>query len=128
MYLLRKVVNRARHEWHRIAVAVGGAARWAFHLVWPALWWAIAGMYAALPDGRIRRGFRNLVYTRPWRTFHRNAYIPQLRDLYFEYIATFFYDYPIRKGDVVVQIGASFGEETTRFARAVGRTGRVIGC
>jgi FkbM family methyltransferase len=74
----------------------------------------------------IRRVFRHYVFALPWGKYYRSAYIPHLRDQFFEYILTFFYEYPIRKGDVVLQIGASFGEETARFARAVGRKGRVI--
>jgi FkbM family methyltransferase len=46
--------------------------------------------------------------------------------LFFEYIVTVLFHYPIRKRDIVVQVGASFGEETLRFAKSVGRYGRVI--
>jgi len=63
---------------------------------------------------------------RHWNRLYRLAYVPEHRDLFFEHIVTFFYRYPIRAGDVVVQVGASSGEEAMRFARAVGRKGRLI--
>lgn len=98
-----------------------------YHAAWPIIWRLTALIYAVLPSGTWpERAFRHVVFTRPWRTFHRRAYITELRDRYFEYIATFFYNYPIRKGHVIVQLGASYGDETARLARAVGKKGRVI--
>lgn len=99
----------------------------AYHALWPLIWRMTAWFYALLPAGTWpERAFRHIVFTRPWRTFHRRAYITDLRNRYFEYIATFFYNYPIRKGHVIVQLGASYGDETARLARAVGKRGRVI--
>jgi FkbM family methyltransferase len=95
-------------------------------VAWPALWKTIAWIYRCMPGGRLQNAFKDVVFTRPWKRYYKSAYVPELRDLFFEYIATFVYDYPIKKRDVVVQVGASFGEETARFARAVGRCGRVI--
>lgn len=81
----------------------------------------------ALPaHGRSRDVFTAVVFTWPWSRWYRFVYIPENRDLFFEYILSFFYEYSIAPGHVVVQIGASFGEETARFAKAVGRHGRVI--
>jgi FkbM family methyltransferase len=94
---------------------------------WPLLYRVVRWCDAALPPtGGLRRRFENLVFDRPWQRWYRVAYVPENRDRFFDHILTFFYRYPIRRGDVVVQIGASFGEETRRFARAVGREGRVI--
>ena len=99
----------------------------AFHRAWPLIWWGIASVYRMLPRrGRLNRAFTGLVFTGPWNKWYRSAYIPENRDRFFEYILTFFYEYPIKKGDTVVQVGASFGEETARFARSVGAKGRVI--
>jgi FkbM family methyltransferase len=98
-----------------------------FHRVWPALYRAIAWLNGVLPAaGPVRRWFEDLVFTRHWSSRYRGAYVPENRDRFFEHILTFFYRYPIKRGDIVVQVGASFGEETRRFARAVGRHGRVI--
>jgi FkbM family methyltransferase len=94
---------------------------------WPLRWRLISMINQCLPkSGRLRKTFEDRIFAHPWARWHRFAYIPEYRDTFFEYILTFFYQYPIRKGDVVVQIGASGGEETIRFARSVGETGRVI--
>ncbi len=79
-----------------------------------------------LENKYLSQRFKNRVFTRPWNRWYRSAYIPKYRNRFFEYILTFFYDYPIRPGDVVVQIGASSGEETARFAKSVGLAGRVF--
>lgn len=94
---------------------------------WPAIWPAIRFVNSALPrDGYMRRVFTERTFTRPWNKWYRLAYESDYRDIFFEHIVTFFYRYPIRRGDTVVHIGASFGEETRRFLRAVGRRGRVF--
>lgn len=99
----------------------------AFFFTWPLIWRLLALLNLILPEkGRLRQAFTDIVFTLPWNKWHRSAYIPEYRDLFFEYILTFVYAYPIRKGDVVVQVGASFGEETARFAKSVGPKGRVI--
>jgi FkbM family methyltransferase len=98
-----------------------------FQKAWPALFRGIAGLNRVLPAaGPVRRWFEDVVFTRHWNRWYRIAYVPENRDRFFEHILTFFYRYPVKAGDVVVQVGASFGEETRRFARAVGRQGRVI--
>ena len=98
-----------------------------FDRAWPSLYRGITWMNDALPPtGGMRRFFEAAVFTRPWNRWYRVAYVPENRDRFFEHILTFFYRYPIKRGDVVVQVGASFGEETRRFARAVGPEGRVI--
>ena len=98
-----------------------------FFFTWPITWRLLAFINLFLPrKGLIRQCFTSIVFTKPWNKWYRSAYIPKYRDLFFEYILTFFYEYPIRKGDVVVQVGASFGEETARFAKSVGRKGRVF--
>jgi FkbM family methyltransferase len=70
--------------------------------------------------------FTEHVFSLPWNSWYRFAYVPEYRDLFFEYIVTFLFQYPIRRGDVVVHVGASVGEETLRFAKSIGRTGRLI--
>lgn len=94
---------------------------------WPLVYRAIARLNRFVPmSGPIRDKFEDLVFTRHWNCWFRVAYVPDNRDKFFEHIMTFFYRYPIRKGDVVVEVGASSGEEAIRFARAVGPTGRLI--
>ena len=98
-----------------------------FFFSWPAIYKFISKVNRIVPmEGRIRRIFENFVFTSHWNRHYKLAYIPDLRDLFFEHIVTFFYRYPISKGDIVVQVGASSGEEARRFARAVGRKGRLI--
>ena len=98
-----------------------------FFVTWPLTWGLVKAINSILPDeGRLRQTFSNVVFTRPWSKWYRLAYEPDYRDTFFECIVTFFYNYPIRKGDIVVQVGASFGEETIRFARSVGIKGRVF--
>lgn len=98
-----------------------------FFLSWPAIYKFISKVNRIVPmQGRIRRIFENFVFTSHWNRYYKLAYIPDLRDRFFEHIVTFFYRYPITKGDVVVQVGASSGEEARRFARAVGQKGRLI--
>jgi FkbM family methyltransferase len=95
--------------------------------VWPPVWMVLKYVNSTLPrTGRVRKTFTDIVFTRPWERWYRLAYDPHYRDIFFEGIVTFFYHYPIRKGDVVVHIGASFGEETSRFVKAVGRKGQVF--
>jgi FkbM family methyltransferase len=94
---------------------------------WPKLWWIIKQTDNVLPSrGSLRELFEHYVFTRSWARWHRFAYIPEYRDIFFDYILRFFYRYPIARGDVVLQIGASCGEETLRFAKSVGSQGRVI--
>ncbi len=94
---------------------------------WPRRWRMISALDRFLPEsGKLREIFYNKIFIRPWAKWHRFAYIPEYRDVFFEYIVTFFYQYPIKTNDIVVQIGASVGEETIRFARAVGQSGKVI--
>jgi FkbM family methyltransferase len=94
---------------------------------WPVLSRGISWLDARVPDvGVWRNRFEDLVFTQFWNRWYKLAYIPEKRDLFFAYILTYFYRYPIKEGDVIVQVGASYGEETRRFARAVGRRGRVI--
>lgn len=98
-----------------------------FHQSWPAMFRGISWLNRALPaTGPLRRRFEDLVFTRHWNRSYRVAYLPANRDRFFAHILTFFYRYPVKAGDVIVQVGASFGEETRRFARAVGKQGRVI--
>lgn len=94
---------------------------------WAERWKLICKLDLMLPNsGRIRDAFEYYVFRRPWARWHRFAYIPEYRDIFFDYVLRFFYQYPISKGHTVLQIGASFGEETIRFARAVGAQGLVI--
>lgn len=94
---------------------------------WPYLYRLVRWCDGIVPaTGSLRRSFENVVFDRHWQRWYKVAYVPENRDRFFDHILTFFYRYPIRRGDVVVQVGASFGEETRRFARAVGREGRVI--
>ncbi|WP_422026925.1 FkbM family methyltransferase [Pyruvatibacter mobilis] len=94
---------------------------------WPSKWRWISRLNAWLPKhGLLRRVFDYYVFERPWARWHRFAYVPEIRDAFFDYILTFFYRYPVSEGDVIVQIGASNGEETSRFSKAVGLSGRVI--
>lgn len=94
---------------------------------WPAVYRGIAGLNRILPtSGPVRDWFEHLVFGWHWNRWYRVAYVRENRDVFFEHIVTFFYRYPIRKGDVVVQVGASSGEEALRFARAVGTSGRLI--
>jgi len=98
-----------------------------FYRLWPALSRSIASLNRLLPaTGALRRVFEYHVFNKHWNQWYRVAYVPENRDRFFEHILTFFYRYPVRRGDIVVQVGASFGEETKRFARAVGKQGRVI--
>lgn len=99
----------------------------AFVKGWPRLWQWICRIDRLVPDhGPVREVFEERVFRRPWARWHRFAYIPEYRDAFFDYILRFFYKYPVRTGHTVLQIGASFGEETIRFARSVGPEGRVI--
>jgi FkbM family methyltransferase len=94
---------------------------------WSAIYAIIAKLNRVIPmSGAIRDQFEDIVFKRHWNRWYKIAYVPENRDRFFEHIVTFFYRYPIRKGDVVVEVGASSGEEAIRFARAVGRTGRLI--
>ncbi|MEQ8746007.1 FkbM family methyltransferase [Pyruvatibacter sp.] len=94
---------------------------------WPRRWRTISFLNRNLPrHGLARRLFEWCVFQRPWARWHRFAYVPEYRDVFFEYILTFFYRYPVTAGDTIVQIGASNGEETARFSKAVGAGGRVI--
>lgn len=77
-------------------------------------------------DGALRRAFDEMAFVRPWLKLYRLAYVTDLRDRYFDHIVRFLYRCPIKPGDVVVQVGASLGEESERFARAVGPSGRLI--
>jgi FkbM family methyltransferase len=121
-YLRRGLAMLARH-WRKFKRSVGQLVIRA----WPSVWPVIRSVDDKIPrNGLVRAVFDYAVFTLPWHLWYRSAYIPQTRDVFFEYILTFFYRYPIRPGDVVVQVGASFGEETMRFARAVGTQGRVI--
>lgn len=98
-----------------------------FLKTWPPIWWLVRTVDRMLPrQGRLRRAFTDAVFTRPWSRWQTLSFDPVYRDTFFAYILTFFYRYPVRKGDIVVQIGASFGEETQRFVGAVGRRGRVF--
>ena len=99
----------------------------AFVKAWPRRWKLISMLDRTLPkSGALREAFQLRVFTQPWAKWHRFAYIQKYRDVFFEYILRISHNYPIKTGDTVVQFGASFGEETIRFARAVGSTGRVI--
>lgn len=94
---------------------------------WPHIFRRISWINDTLPGkGWMRQTFVRLVWTSPFEKFYRLAYLPEKRDVFFEHIVTFYYHYPIKKGDVVVQVGASSGEEAIRFARAVGPEGRLI--
>ncbi len=94
---------------------------------WPFVYKQISFLNRLVPmSGPLRDRFEDLVFTRHWHRWYRGAYVPENRDLFFEHIVTFFYRYPIQKGDVVVEVGASSGEEASRFARAVGPNGRLI--
>jgi FkbM family methyltransferase len=94
---------------------------------WSAIYGIIAKLNRVIPmAGPFRDKFEDLVFTRHWNRWFRVAYVPENRDKFFEHIVTFFYRYPIRKGDIVVEVGASSGEEAIRFARAVGPNGRLI--
>ncbi|GJL65323.1 MAG: hypothetical protein NPIRA05_02940 [Nitrospirales bacterium] len=94
---------------------------------WPRRWQTLAYLNGKLPSqGFLRRVFKHRVFDIPWARWHRFAYVAEYRDIFFDYILTFFYRYPVAKGDTVLQIGASNGEETARFSRAVGPSGRVI--
>jgi FkbM family methyltransferase len=111
----------------RAGARLKAAGARAFFAAWPLTSRLVRAVDAVLPrTGRLRDGFTSVVFTRPWKRWFRHAYEPDYRDIFFEHIVTFFYRYPIRKGDTVVHIGASFGEETARFVRAVGRKGRVF--
>jgi FkbM family methyltransferase len=127
MNLIGRIVRKLLHYAARTGSFLRAATLAGLRLSWQLVWPVLAAIYAWLPeDGRLSRAFRAVVFTLPWTRYYRSAYIPTVRNTFFEYILTFFYNYPIRRGDVVVQIGASCGEETVRFARAVGKTGRVI--
>jgi FkbM family methyltransferase len=98
-----------------------------FRQTWPFAWQLVRLSNQLLPQtGPLRDVFTDLIFTRPWRTCYRAGYDTQFRNLFFEYIVTFLFHYPIRKRDIVVHVGASFGEETLRFAKSVGRYGQVI--
>jgi FkbM family methyltransferase len=115
-------------ELARTSVAHLGTARHRlFFFTWPLAWRIIRAVHAVLPrGGRLQEKFAELVFWRHWNKWYQLAYEPDYRDIFFECIVTFFYRYPIRKGDTVVHVGASFGEETRCFARAVGGRGRVF--
>lgn len=99
----------------------------AFFKAWPRTYSVISRVNRLVPtSGPIRRTFENAVFTRHWNRWYKLAYVPEHRDRFFEHIVTFFYRYPICQGDIVVEVGASSGEEASRFARAVGRRGRLI--
>lgn len=97
-----------------------------FLFCWPIIWIVIAWIYERLPSERYRNAFKDIFFTKYWEKYYKFSYIPNLRNIFFEYILTFYYSYPIKKGDTIIQIGASFGEETARFAKAVGKKGCVI--
>jgi FkbM family methyltransferase len=110
--------------------ARASVSRWATRTLldnWPFVYRVIARLNRIVPmSGSIRDKFEDLVFARHWNRWFKVAYVPENRDKFFEHIVTFFYRYPIKKGDVVVEVGASGGEEAIRFARAVGPTGRLI--
>ncbi len=97
-----------------------------FLFCWPIIWMVIAWLYERLPSEGSRDVFKDIFFTKYWEKYYKFSYIPNLRNIFFEYILTFYYSYPIKKGDTIIQIGASFGEETARFAKAVGKNGCVI--
>lgn len=70
--------------------------------------------------------FHAVTYRLIWWFIFRGIYDNDKRDKLFQLICRYYYKYPIKKGDIVVQIGASEGEETIRFSKAVGETGHVI--
>jgi FkbM family methyltransferase len=112
------------------ASMLGSVRIWTKHFfrqTWPFTWQLVRLSSQLLPrTGPLRDVFTDLIFTRPWRTFYRVSYDTKYRNLFFEYIVTFLFHYPIRKSDIVVHVGASFGEETLRFAKSVGRYGRII--
>jgi FkbM family methyltransferase len=94
---------------------------------WNVVYAIVAKLNRLLPTaGRARDTFEDIVFTKPWNRWYSLAYVKENRDTFFEHIVTFFYRYPIKKGDVVIQVGASSGEEALRFAKAIGPSGRLI--
>jgi len=134
--LAQIIVSRIRHRvsslriGHRASGLVGQASKLIQRTAlgcWPLASRVIYRVNRMLPmSGFVRDKFEDLVFTRHWKRWYKVAYVTENRDRFFEHIVTFFYRYPIRKGDVVVEVGASSGEEAIRFARAVGPTGHLI--
>lgn len=134
MSLTRAVLSRAASLVSRLQGSVFrlreeglGRIRQVALKCWPFTYKRISSLNRILPmSGSMRDKFEDLVFTRHWNRWYKVAYVPENRDRFFEHIVTFFYRYPIKKGDVVVQVGASSGEEALRFALAIGPTGRLI--
>lgn len=68
-----------------------------------------------------------------WLHHYRDAVVPWVvpgrespRQLHDSVVDRFAYDYLPTTGDVVVDVGAGFGEEALSFSRLVGATGRVL--
>jgi FkbM family methyltransferase len=125
--LIPMIARQIRHGVSSLPAAISKHVRQTALDCWPVAFGAISRVNRMLPmSGPARDIFENLVFTRHWNRWYRVAYVPENRDRFFEHIVTFFYRYPIQKGDVVLEVGASSGEEAIRFARAVGPNGRLI--
>ena len=125
--LIRMIAREIRRRVSGLAEPIAGRIKRTALDCWPHASRAISCINRLLPmSGLVRKKFEELVFTRAWNRWYKFAYVPENRDRFFEHIVTFFYRYPIQKGDVVVEVGASSGEEAIRFARAVGPTGRLI--
>lgn len=90
------------------------------------LWDWAARTYEAHPTSGWQRALQACVHEPLWRLAYRWIYHQDVRASVFAFVCAYWYRYPIAEGHVIVQIGASEGEETVRLADRVGRRGLVI--
>ncbi|MFP6906407.1 MAG: FkbM family methyltransferase [Verrucomicrobiota bacterium] len=75
----------------------------------------------------IQKAYRKVVFEIPLKLMGRQIYHRfKFRDALFKPITRLIYRAELPKSGTVVQVGASSGRETCRFANAVGPTGQVI--
>lgn len=96
-----------------------------FRIIWPPIWRILKSVYSLIPVGKFKSQYKKLLFGIFWSLIYPHIY-GKLRDVLFELVLIYFYNYEFKKGDTIVQIGASEGKETVRLAKAVGTTGRII--
>lgn len=97
----------------------------AFKIIWPPIWRILKSVYFFMPVGKFNSKYKKLLFGVPWSLIYPHIE-GKLRDVIFELVLIYFYNYEFKKGDTIVQVGANEGEETARLAKVVGKTGHII--
>lgn len=96
-----------------------------FRIIWPPIWRILKFVYSLIPVGKFKSQYKKLLFGVFWSLIYPHIY-GKLRDVIFELVLIYFYNYEFKEGDTIVQIGANEGKETARLAKAVGKTGHII--